>query len=344
MASPEHQGRARRHRDDLGHRFPIWIASWLRLRVLCCVDFRKISPASPRIDSARRAPRILRFRHGTRHGAAPDTRNRVTTRNWPLRHVRSAPEWTQPGGGDQRTVVVICVVGCGNAIRGKSLAGVLRWLPTCEGAIELSVGGQCDGRSGSRSRTPQGGFGEGVTTGDCGGAQTGRSASPELLRQLQELAAGAQPPDHQPSGASAHHRCPGTRRGRCPHRPLSPAAGTGRRRHGDGVPGRAAASGRAARGAQDHQGGHGLAAGAGPLRGRGTSAGHDGPSEHRQGVRCRRDPGRSALLRDGAGQGDPDHAVLRPGTSHARANDWSCSSPSARPCSTRTRRASSTAT
>ena len=55
-------------------------------------------------------------------------------------------------------------------------------------------------------------------------------------------------------------------------------------------------------------------------------------------------PTRPALLRHGAGQGRPDHRLLRPEPPHARASGWSCSSRSARRCSTRTRRGSSTAT
>ncbi len=43
-------------------------------------------------------------------------------------------------------------------------------------------------------------------------------------------------------------------------------------------------------------------------------------------------------------QGDPDHRVLRRAPARRRASGWSCSSRSARPCSTPTRRGSSTAT
>ena len=65
--------------------------------------------------------------------------------------------------------------------------------------------------------------------------------------------------------------------------------------------------------------------------------------EHREGVRRRRDRARRAVLRDGAGARAPDHRVLRRGGS-TPGSGWSCSSPSARPSSTRTRRGSSTAT
>ena len=53
---------------------------------------------------------------------------------------------------------------------------------------------------------------------------------------------------------------------------------------------------------------------------------------------------RPALLRHGAGQGRPDHRVLRRQPADARASGWSCSSRSARRSSTPTRRGSSTAT
>ena len=48
-----------------------------------------------------------------------------------------------------------------------------------------------------------------------------------------------------------------------------------------------------------------------PLRGRAAGAGDDGPPEHRQGPRRRRDRSGPALLRDGAGPGRADHRVLR---------------------------------
>ena len=47
-------------------------------------------------------------------------------------------------------------------------------------------------------------------------------------------------------------------------------------------------------GAQDHQAGHGHPAGDRPLRGRAAGPGADGPSEHRQGARCRHDRRRPA--------------------------------------------------
>ena len=81
-----------------------------------------------------------------------------------------------------------------------------------------------------------------------------------------------------------------------------------------------------------------------PLRGRAAGAGADGPPEHRQGARRRRDGHRPAVLRDGAGPRRADHRVLRPAPARRRASGWSCSSPSARRCSTPIRKGSSTAT
>ena len=53
-----------------------------------------------------------------------------------------------------------------------------------------------------------------------------------------------------------------------------------------------------------------------PLRGRAAGAGPDGPPEHRQGPRRRHDRHRPALFRHGAGQGRPDHRVLRRRPAH----------------------------
>ena len=81
-----------------------------------------------------------------------------------------------------------------------------------------------------------------------------------------------------------------------------------------------------------------------PVRGRAPGAGADGPSQHRQGPRRRRHRVGPALLRHGAGPRHPDHRLLRPRASSRSPSGWSCSSWSAGPCSTRTRRGSSTAT
>ena len=97
-------------------------------------------------------------------------------------------------------------------------------------------------------------------------------------------------------------------------------------------------------GPEDHQAGHGHAAGDRPLRGRAAGAGPDGPPEHRQGARRRHDRQRPALLRDGAGQGRADHRSTATSTTCRSASGWSCSCRSARRSSTPTRRGSSTAT
>ena len=92
-------------------------------------------------------------------------------------------------------------------------------------------------------------------------------------------------------------------------------------------------------GAEDHQARHGHARGRGAVRGRTASPGHDGSPEHRQGVRCRCDRRGSTLLRDGVGQGNADHRVLRSrATFHARAAGV-VRRPSATACSTRIRKA-----
>ena len=81
-----------------------------------------------------------------------------------------------------------------------------------------------------------------------------------------------------------------------------------------------------------------------PLRGRAAGPGPDGSPEHRPGARCRRHRLRPPLLRHGAGRGHPDHRLLRPRSGSPSASGWSCSSRSATPCSTPTRRGSSIAT
>ena len=81
-----------------------------------------------------------------------------------------------------------------------------------------------------------------------------------------------------------------------------------------------------------------------PLRGRAAGPGADGPSEHRQGARRGHDRQRPALLRDGAGQGHADHAVLRRAPPHAAPAAGAVRCRSARRSSTPIRRGSSTAT
>ena len=100
----------------------------------------------------------------------------------------------------------------------------------------------------------------------------------------------------------------------------------------------------AARGAQDHQAGHGHAAGDRPLRGRAAGAGDDGPSEHRQGARRRARPtaaGRTSSWSWSRACRSPSTATSN---TSRRASGWSCSCRSARRSSTPIRRGSSTAT
>ena len=81
-----------------------------------------------------------------------------------------------------------------------------------------------------------------------------------------------------------------------------------------------------------------------PLRGRAAGAGDDGPSEHRQGARRRRDgqrAGRTSSWSWSTASRSPSTATS---ATSRPASGWSCSSRSARRCSTRIRRASSTAT
>ena len=63
--------------------------------------------------------------------------------------------------------------------------------------------------------------------------------------------------------------------------------------------------------AEAHQGRHGQPPGPRPVRGRAPGPGPDGPPQHRQGPRRRHHRHGPPLLRHGAGQGHPDHPVLR---------------------------------
>ena len=103
-------------------------------------------------------------------------------------------------------------------------------------------------------------------------------------------------------------------------------------------------AGQTPRRTEDHQARDGHAAGHRPLRSRTAGAGDDGPSEHRQGAGCRADRKRTALFRDGTGQRNFRHQVLRRAASDAERTSCSCSSTSARPSSTPIKRASSIAT
>ena len=127
-------------------------------------------------------------------------------------------------------------------------------------------------------------------------------------------------------------------------RPVQAAGADRRGRDGRRLPGRAGAAGPAAGGAEGDQAGDGHRPGGGPVRGRAAGAGADGPPEHRQGARRRGDPVGPAVLRHGAGQGRPDHPSTATSTGSPCGSGWSCSSRSARRCSTPTRRGSSTAT
>ena len=68
---------------------------------------------------------------------------------------------------------------------------------------------------------------------------------------------------------------------------------------------------RVAGGAEDHQDGNGYQGGHRTLRAGAAGAGDDGASEHRQGVRRRRDSVWAALLRHGVGARGEDHRLLR---------------------------------
>ena len=81
-----------------------------------------------------------------------------------------------------------------------------------------------------------------------------------------------------------------------------------------------------------------------PVRGRAAGPGPDGPPQHRQGPRRRRhrQPAAPSSSWSWSRASRSPSTATRP--SSPRASGWSCSSPSARRSSTRTRRGSSTAT
>ena len=95
------------------------------------------------------------------------------------------------------------------------------------------------------------------------------------------------------------------------HRPVQAAGADRRGGHGRRLHGRADHARPPQGRAEDHQAGHGLAAGDRPVRGRAAGAGHDGPPQHRPRPRRRRHRVGPPLLRHGAGQGRPDHRLLR---------------------------------
>ena len=150
--------------------------------------------------------------------------------------------------------------------------------------------------------------------------------------------------DHHDRGRPAGRPPRRIRRGPGHRRPVHAARSP--RRGGDGhrLPGRADRTGQAAGGAEADQDRHGLARGAGPVRRRAAGAGPDGPPQHRPRLRRRHHRGRPAVLRDGAGRAACRSPSTATGIGSRSGPGWSCSSPSARRCSTPTRRGSSTAT
>ena len=80
------------------------------------------------------------------------------------------------------------------------------------------------------------------------------------------------------------------------------------------------------------------------LRGRTAGAGPDGPSEHRQSARWRRDRSGPAVLRDGVRQRRTDHRLLRPGPALGAGSAQAVRASLPGGAARRIRRASSTAT
>ena len=169
------------------------------------------------------------------------------------------------------------------------------------------------------------------------------SKHPELADRIRELFP-AMIAMEQPGPGATVDLAPPTERVGAIDRPLQAAGADRRGRLRRRVHGRAAAAGPPQGGAEGRQAGDGQPPGVGAVRGRTASPGDHGPSEHRQGVRRRRHRLGPAVLRDGAGQRRADHGVLRPESALAARSASSCSPRSATPFSTRTKRASSTAT
>ena len=141
---------------------------------------------------------------------------------------------------------------------------------------------------------------------DPAAAATSRSPArvPTRGRELPRIPAALRLPPRRPPASSTE--LPGHG-----HRPVQAAAADRRGGHGHGLHGRADPAGAADGRAEAHQGRHGQPPGPRPLRGRTPGAGPDGPPQHRQGPRRRHHRHGPPLLRDGAGQGHPDHQVLR---------------------------------
>ena len=121
--------------------------------------------------------------------------------------------------------------------------------------------------------------------------------------------------EHGPGGDRSHDRPQRYRQG-CGdgHRRAVHAARTDRRgRHGHRLAGRADRAGQAqGRPQADQRRAGNSQDGPRPVRRRTPGAGADGPPQHRPGLRRRHHRRGSAVLRDGARQGRPDHRLLRP--------------------------------
>ena len=156
----------------------------------------------------------------------------------------------------------------------------------------------------------------------------GDTLDPRVLRPPAERPKPRTPSKAPPSARRSLQDPPAHRRGRLRHR----------------LHGRTDRPGAPPRRHQDPQGRHGHPPGRRPLRGRAPGARDDGPPEHRQGPRRRRDRTGAPVLRHGAGARHPDHRLLRPREARHPRSASSSSSRSAAPSSTPTRKASSTAT
>ena len=143
-------------------------------------------------------------------------------------------------------------------------------------------------------------------------------ASPSMVADRQRTARSPSPsqrsirrgPTPRPPSRSIL-RPSGHRRARHAGRPLQALGEDWRGRHGRGLHGRAGPAGPPTGRPEDHQAGDGHRSGRRPVRGRAAGAGPDGSPEHRPRLRRRRHRQRPPLLRHGAGQGRPDHRVLR---------------------------------
>ena len=119
----------------------------------------------------------------------------------------------------------------------------------------------------------------------CGNDQSLRAEVEELLRHHDQIAAFGESASVSSTTPPPRLEHPGTRIG------AVQAAAADRRRAAWAwsIMAEQTRAGPPQGGAEDHQAGHGHAAGDRPLRGRAAGAGADGPPEHRQGARRRRD-------------------------------------------------------